>query len=151
MIKGFFKIIILKKLNERDRSGYDLIKEIESLFEKKPSAGSIYPMHNDLFDKEMITCKEEDRRKIYSITSEGKKFLKENKKVIAGILKSLKENKILPQIEKITNDFKDITKETIKLAVESAKEGSKDIKKKMKKTSGILKETLKEITDTWKG
>ncbi|HGY12266.1 MAG TPA: PadR family transcriptional regulator, partial [Desulfobacterales bacterium] len=47
MIKGFFKIIILKKLNERDRSGYDLIKEIESLFEKKPSAGSIYPMLKD--------------------------------------------------------------------------------------------------------
>ncbi|RLG13965.1 MAG: hypothetical protein DRN66_03130 [Candidatus Nanohalarchaeota archaeon] len=98
MIKGFFKIIILKKLNERDRSGYDLIKEIESLFEKKPSAGSIYPMLKDLLGKEMITCKEEDRRKIYSITKKGKetfeRLLKEKEEMIVkhiGLVRILKD------------------------------------------------------------
>ena len=153
MNKGDMKYLILYELKNKPMHGYEIMNAIKNEFANiySPSPGTIYPTLQMLEEQGLVKSSNKDNRKIYSITSEGKKFLKENKKVIAGILKSLKENKILPQIEKITNDFKDITKETIKLAVESAKEGSKDIKKKMKKTSGILKETLKEITDTWKG
>lgn len=78
MIKSHLKIIVLKILNEKSLSGYDLVKEIHTSTQHwKPSFGSIYPLLKDLHTKKLVTINVIGRKKVYSITSAGKKKLKE--------------------------------------------------------------------------
>jgi len=57
-IKGGLKLIVLKILNEKDFTGYGLIKEIEDQTGFwKPSPGSMYPLMNDLLKKGLVSCK----------------------------------------------------------------------------------------------
>jgi len=74
-IKGYFKVIILKKLDEKEQTGYDLILSLGELFDRKPSAGSIYPLLNYLLKEGHITVRQDGRKKIYSITKGGKNAL----------------------------------------------------------------------------
>lgn len=80
------KLLILKLLKEGEKTGYDLIKTIEKESGWKPSPGSIYPHLNDLKNKKHIKVKEEGRRKIYTITNEGKTELKKMSSEIVDIL-----------------------------------------------------------------
>src|SRR5207302_5661651 len=59
--------------------GYDIIKAIEERFHGfyTPSAGSVYPTLQLLEDQGFATSSERDGKKIYTITDEGRSFLKE--------------------------------------------------------------------------
>ncbi len=78
--RGELKFVILNVINEHPRHGYDIIREME---EKShgfytPSAGSIYPILQLLEDQGFIISSQEDGKKVYTITAEGKKELEEN-------------------------------------------------------------------------
>jgi len=76
MIKNQLKIIVLKKLEKENLSGYDLIKKIHSETGSwKPSFGSMYPLLKELNKNKLVTFKVLNRKKLYSITSSGKKAL----------------------------------------------------------------------------
>lgn len=75
-ITGYFKITALRELDNGEQTGYDLIKSFERVFNKKPSAGSIYPLLNELLKEKLVTVKSEGRKKIYRITQKGKNSLK---------------------------------------------------------------------------
>jgi DNA-binding PadR family transcriptional regulator len=78
MIKNQLRLIVLKKLDDKSLSGYDLIKEIySSTGTWKPSFGSMYPLLKDLHSKKLLTFKMVNRKKVYSITVLGRKTLKE--------------------------------------------------------------------------
>ena len=77
MIRGNLKALALKALEKQPLSGYSLMKHIEEKLGTKPSPGSIYPLLDELTKEKIVTCKEEGRQKIYSITSIGKEKLKE--------------------------------------------------------------------------
>ena len=88
-IKGGLKLIVLKILNEKDFTGYGLIKEIENKTGFwKPSPGSMYPLMNDLLKKGLVTCKKIKNQKIYSITKKGKEV---HKKIMSKKEKMIKE------------------------------------------------------------
>jgi DNA-binding PadR family transcriptional regulator len=82
--KGFLRYQVLKLLNEKPMSGSELISEIEKQTsgQWKPSPGSIYPLLAWLQDKGYI--READGQeagvKRYTLTDEGKSFLKEHEK-----------------------------------------------------------------------
>jgi DNA-binding PadR family transcriptional regulator len=76
MFKSPIKLSVLHELNQKDLSGYDLMKYFEASG-KKPSPGYLYPLLNDLQDKGFISLKKEGRKKVYSITKKGKKLLKD--------------------------------------------------------------------------
>ncbi len=86
MIKGYLKILFLKKIKSNECTGYDLINSTKEVLGKKPSAGSVYPLLNQLLNDKFIKVKEENRRKIYSITKKGKlllnKLIKEKEKML---------------------------------------------------------------------
>ena len=88
MIKGYLKILFLKKIKTKECTGYDLINSTEEVLGKKPSAGSVYPLLNQLLNDKFIKVKEEDRRKIYSITKKGEllllKLIKEKEKMLSS-------------------------------------------------------------------
>jgi DNA-binding PadR family transcriptional regulator len=79
--KGDLKYVILGLLKEKPRYGYDVIRSLE---EKShgfytPSPGVVYPTLQMLEEMGYATSEERDGKKIYSITENGLKFLKENK------------------------------------------------------------------------
>ena len=81
LMRGHLNMIILEIIKERPRHGYDVIKAIEEKFHGfySPSAGSVYPILQELADHDFVTSSEESGKKIYSITKEGERELKANK------------------------------------------------------------------------
>lgn len=76
MMRGYLRLIVMKTLFNRELSGYGLIKQIERRTGTwKPSFGSIYPLLEKLLKEELVQVKAQGRRKIYSLTNEGKKHL----------------------------------------------------------------------------
>jgi DNA-binding PadR family transcriptional regulator len=79
------KLIVIKLLSITPMHGYKLAFEIEKIFNKKPSNGALNPLFNSLEKQDLIISSESVEsgkyKKIYSITSKGKKelFLIQNK------------------------------------------------------------------------
>ncbi|MDH5448874.1 MAG: PadR family transcriptional regulator [Candidatus Bathyarchaeota archaeon] len=82
--KGFLKYSVLKLLDEKSRSGSEIMNEIESKTEGrwKPSPGSIYPLLAWLQEKGYTkeAPDQEPGMKRYTLTDEGKAFLEEHVK-----------------------------------------------------------------------
>mgnify|MGYP001575325476 FL=1 len=76
MMSGYLRLIVMKTLADRRLSGYDLIKQIEKdTGTWKPSSGSIYPLLEKLLKEKFVELEERGRRKLYCLTSEGKRQL----------------------------------------------------------------------------
>ena len=76
MAIALIKMMVLRELNNMEQSGYDLMKKIGEISNDKPSPGYMYPLLRDLEKRGFVSFIEEKRRKVYSITKEGRKFLK---------------------------------------------------------------------------
>lgn len=85
LLKGNTSMLILSLLMDRDMYGYQIIKELsqksEKVFEFKE--GTLYPILHALEDKNYVFSYWNDsgtkKRKYYSITTEGKKHLREKR------------------------------------------------------------------------
>ncbi len=85
LVSGSMAMLLLQLLEERDLYGYEMIETLRSrsnqVFELK--AGTLYPLLHSLEEKQMVTVYEQETagkvRKYYSITREGKHFLKKKK------------------------------------------------------------------------
>jgi len=75
MERGNIKFFVLMTLREHPLHGYGIIKAIEDLSGHAPSAGVIYPTLQMLEDQGCVTMNEEDHKKIYVLTNEGRRFL----------------------------------------------------------------------------
>ena len=77
--KGDFKYLILDLLKDKPRHGYEIIRELEDRFHGfySPSPGTVYPTLQYLEDMEYVTSREEDGKKVYTITDAGRNFLSE--------------------------------------------------------------------------
>ena len=77
--KGNLKYVVLDLIKDEPRSGYDIIiaLEVRSHGVYTPSSGAIYPALQMLHDMGYVTSEEQDGRKTYTITDEGRSFLKE--------------------------------------------------------------------------
>ncbi|MCL1978066.1 MAG: PadR family transcriptional regulator [Candidatus Bathyarchaeota archaeon] len=79
--KGYIRIAVLILLNKKPHHGYEMMKAVDERTSGfwKPTAGGIYPILQDLENSEYIKgewdCGTKRKRKIYSITPEGKKVL----------------------------------------------------------------------------
>ena len=82
LLSGSMGTMLLKLLSEKDMYGYEMIESLrersENVFELK--AGTLYPLLHTLEEKNYLTSYEQEgagkTRKYYSITKEGKKYLK---------------------------------------------------------------------------
>jgi DNA-binding PadR family transcriptional regulator len=100
MLKNQLKLIVLKKLESKSLSGYDLIKEIyNSTGSWKPSFGSMYPLLKELYSNKLVTFKVVNRKKVYSITTLGRKTLKEALVASQAVIETMaKEFKMMENI-----------------------------------------------------
>ncbi len=85
--KGDLKYVILDLLQERPAHGYELIRALEERFRGfySPSPGSVYPTLQLLEDMGYVSANQQDGKKVYTITEEGRKFLEENRRSVEDI------------------------------------------------------------------
>ncbi|MBV8281791.1 MAG: PadR family transcriptional regulator [Candidatus Eremiobacteraeota bacterium] len=85
--RGDLKYVILDMLRDRSRHGYDIIRELESRFGGfyTPSAGVVYPTLQMLEDMGAVTSEQQEGRKMYTITDEGRRILDERRDTIDDI------------------------------------------------------------------
>ena len=79
--KGDLKYVILDLLKDKPRYGYEVIRELEERSHGfySPSAGVVYPTLQMLEEMGYASAAEQDGKKVYSITDEGRQFLTERK------------------------------------------------------------------------
>jgi DNA-binding PadR family transcriptional regulator len=92
--RGLLQFYILHRISERPTHGYEIAQDIEEKTEGawRPAPGSIYPMLKKLLDENMIRSvssgakskASETGQRVYEITPEGVKCLKEAKSMFAG-------------------------------------------------------------------
>lgn len=72
--RGDMSPIILRLLLEKPRHGYEIISRLEEKSQGmwRPSAGAVYPNLQMLEEQELIEGKEENGKKVYSLTDKGK-------------------------------------------------------------------------------
>ncbi|MHA2170440.1 MAG: PadR family transcriptional regulator [Candidatus Kariarchaeaceae archaeon] len=76
-LDSMFRVQALLLLRKNPLSGYDLAKELESIMDKKPSSGKIYPFLHELKNKSYImeiAAKQSSARSksTYQLTKKGK-------------------------------------------------------------------------------
>jgi DNA-binding PadR family transcriptional regulator len=78
--RGDLKLAILDLLKEKPRHGYDVIQELEKRFHGfySPSPGSVYPILQLLEDQDLVKSEQQNGKKVYTVTSNGQKFLSEH-------------------------------------------------------------------------
>jgi DNA-binding PadR family transcriptional regulator len=79
--KGDLKYVILDMVKDCPSHGYDITTVLKERFHGlySPSAGSIYPILQFLESENFVTSCRKDGKNVYTITVEGKRFLKEEK------------------------------------------------------------------------
>lgn len=84
---GDLKLLLLSMLAEQPCHGYDLIRQIESLFDGNysPSPGVIYPTLTFLEESELITGQIHGSKKLYQATDAGRESLKEQAVALDGV------------------------------------------------------------------
>ncbi len=92
--RGDFKYVILELLAEKPRHGYEIIRAVEGRFGGfySPSPGVVYPTLQMLEDLGYVTSQEQDGKKVYTITEEGRKYLAEQKDVVGEIRDRIKSH-----------------------------------------------------------
>lgn len=90
--RGDLKYVILDMLRDQPRHGYDVIRELEGRFGGfyTPSAGAVYPTLQMLEDMGAVTAEQQEGRKVYTITDEGRRILEERRDVVDDIAQRVK-------------------------------------------------------------
>ena len=84
---GDLKLLLLALIAEQPCHGYDLIRQIEGMFDGaySPSPGVIYPTLTFLEESEMIQGDAEGGKKRYTITDAGRLSLQEQAVALDGV------------------------------------------------------------------
>lgn len=85
LVSGSTSMLLLRLLEDKDMYGYEMIETLEkrsnNVFTLK--AGTLYPLLHSLEEKDYLASYESEAngklRKYYSITKEGRKYLKSRK------------------------------------------------------------------------
>jgi DNA-binding PadR family transcriptional regulator len=85
--RGDLKVVILELLKDQPRHGYDIIRALEDRMRGRyrPSPGSVYPTLQMLEDLGYVTSTQQEGKKIYTITDEGRRYLSEQQPTVEDI------------------------------------------------------------------
>ncbi len=107
--RGDFKYLILDSLKDKPHYGYELIRELEERFHGfySPSPGVVYPTLQYLEDMGYVTSREQDGKKVYTITGEGLKFLDDQSQTVKDIRSHMRRG-WGPRSSELRNQFRDL-------------------------------------------
>ncbi|MFQ5620357.1 MAG: PadR family transcriptional regulator [Candidatus Nanoarchaeia archaeon] len=90
-VRGYLKLLVYKGLQGKPMSGYAIMNMIEEKTGHRPSSGSIYPLLERMANDGLVDFEEKLNKKIYSLTSQGKKEVDHAVNEVEKILLDLKE------------------------------------------------------------
>jgi DNA-binding PadR family transcriptional regulator len=74
-VDSFIKLHTLISLNNDQKHGYELMKELEQKLDKKVSASHVYPFLKELKENYLVHYRQLGREKVYNLTESGKEFV----------------------------------------------------------------------------
>jgi DNA-binding PadR family transcriptional regulator len=85
--KGSAELLILSLVEDQPRHGYDIIRALEDRMRGyyRPSPGSVYPTLQMLEDLGYVSSSQQEGKKVYTITDEGRRYLEEQKSTVDDI------------------------------------------------------------------
>ena len=91
--RGDFKYIILHFLKDKSSYGYEIMRELQERFHSfyVPSPGSIYPTLQMLEEMGYVTSREDEGKKVYTISESGLEFLSEQKEFVKRMRDQMKD------------------------------------------------------------
>ena len=95
-LKEFMDILIMIKMREGEASGYDVLTYFHRKFDFLVSAGTVYSILYSMERDGLIKARNEDRRRIYSLTPKGEATIKaihESNEVIENFFANLWRDK----------------------------------------------------------
>lgn len=133
------KILVLQSIEEEPKTSYAIKEHIGSIWDKKPSSGSLFPVIKKLTCAKLIKSNTIENKKIFYITKKGTEFLnklvneKENDLIdhilLLKSIKQLNNNREVKIIEKLSERVQEPTKSNIKLLNKTINETQKTIQK----------------------
>ncbi len=122
--RGDFKYIILHYLKDKSSYGYEIMRALQERFHSfyVPSPGSIYPTLQLLEEMGHVTSIEQEGKRIYTITDEGRKFLDEQKEFaerMRGQMKNWCNPENIDDISKTMHEFEKLAhllKDNVRIA-----------------------------------
>jgi DNA-binding PadR family transcriptional regulator len=150
--KGDLKYVILDMVKDCPSHGYDITTVLEERFHGlySPSAGSIYPILQFLESENFVTSCRKDGKNVYTITDEGKRFLKEEKATTDKIKERFRslwgstDKEYLRDVRAILNYISEIRHSIGKIAVSKDILKVAAIRKILSKTSADIKAISEE-------
>ncbi len=85
--KGDLKYVIMGLIAQKPRHGYEVIRSLEERSHGfyAPSPGAVYPTLQFLEEAGYVSASEQEGKRIYAITEEGRRFLDERREFTEGI------------------------------------------------------------------
>lgn len=144
--RGEFKYLILDLLKDKPCYGYEVIRELEEQFQGfySPSPGVVYPTLQYLEDIGYLTSREQDGKKVYTITNEGLKFLEDQSQTIQDI-KSHMRHRWGPWSSELHDQFRDIMHEIRDMGRLIGRRARGLNGEKMRRIGGVLRKAYEEI------
>ncbi len=147
--RGDMKYLILDLLSEKPRHGYEIIKQLEARFcgFYSPSPGSVYPTLQMLEDQGFVKSKEQDGKRTYEITEEGRQEVKKQKERV-GSFRDRSERWKNFRMDDLNDLFEDLAdlKKFVRMKMHA--HGLTD--EKMKRIRKIISHAKEEILDVLK-
>jgi PadR family transcriptional regulator, regulatory protein PadR len=92
IIRNLLDIQLLRIIEAEPTWGYKIKKQVETDFSIKLRHGALYPTLNSLEEKGFVASKKQQKdgraRKVYTITADGKTYLKTYYSILQGQLNS---------------------------------------------------------------
>jgi DNA-binding PadR family transcriptional regulator len=141
--KGDLKYVILDLLKDKPSHGYEIIKALENRFHGfyTPSAGSVYPTLQLLEDMGYVKSAEQDGKKVFTITEEGRKFLHEQEPTMDKIKDHMRDWWGFDGREELHDTFESLRH----LGRSMGKEARRLGPEKMTKIKAVLDKAVTEI------
>ncbi len=142
--RGDLKYVILRLLSKKPMHGYEVMRalEEESGGCYSASPGSVYPTLQMLEDQGYVVCEEQEGKKVYTITEEGREFLKENGDLVDDILSRVSEftdRFFRTEMRDLSGSFRKLAQVTFERGVRWA-ETPKDLEKMIEILEGATRE-----------
>ena len=85
--RGDVRSALLALLSEQPMHGYQMIQEISSRSggSWKPSPGSVYPTLQQLEDEGLVRAQDQDGKRVYGLTDEGRRFTADRAEEFASL------------------------------------------------------------------
>jgi len=144
--RGDFKYLILDLLKTKPRYGYEVIRELEERFHGfySPSPGVVYPTLQYLEDTGHVTSREQDGKKVYTITQEGLKFLEDRSQTVNDIRSHVRRG-WGPWSAELRDQFRDVMHEIRDLGRLIGQRSRRIDSEKIRRIGAILKNASEEI------